>query len=240
MRHSIKARRWLLASCLVGGCIPQPGWAQGNPLSNGAIQGTVVSDSGAPLVGAAVTLLPFGSSSKFSGSVVSSGAGAFGMTAIPAGRYLLCARSSTPTYVDSCLWGIPRILVDVPRPSGSRPIVIPLKKASLLKARLNDSGVFLKPLPSEKFPPHVLLGVWGASQFIPAHEVKKDVTGIDYELPVPSDTPLRLRVYSRYVKLTMGGTSSPVDPKGYTTVVFFDSHKPPAPPLALAAVGRQP
>lgn len=184
------------------------------------IHGTVASTSGTPLPRTAVVLTPFGGSSKFVATVLASSTGTFTISSIPAGAYVLCARPATPGLVDSCLWGIPRIVVNLPLPSGNPPITINLKPTSLLQARLNDTGLFLAALPTEKFPPHVTFGVWGRSRFIVAHVVKRDATGIDYELPVPSDTPLRVNLYSRYVKLTVGA-SSPVAPQGYSPLLFL-------------------
>jgi hypothetical protein len=212
-------------------------WAQSAPFAT--IQGTVASTSGTPLARATVLLMPFAGSSKFITTVLASSTGTFTISSIPAGTYTVCARPATTGFVDSCLWGIPRVVVNLPLPSGNRPIVINLKPTSLLKARLNDSGVFLAAFPTEKFPPQVTFGVWGRNRFIPARAVKKDATGIDYELAVPSDTPLRANLYSRHVKLTVGA-NTPVNPRGYSTLLFFDSHKPAPPPLALAAVGRLP
>lgn len=231
--------RCLVIKSVLGISAITSSWAQGVSGSTGNIQGTVVSDSGAGLANATVALFPYSGPSRFSSTAVTSSMGAFAMKAIPAGRYNLCARPATPAYADSCLWGTPRLVLDVPAASGAPPIIIPLRRGSLLKVRLNDSAAFLAPLPSEKFPPHVLVGVWGPSRFVAAQAVRKDSSGIDFELPVPSDTPLRFRAYSRMVKLLIGA-NSPVAPQGYSTMLFFDSTKPAPPPLVLGAVGRLP
>jgi hypothetical protein len=212
-------------------------WSQATSLST--IQGTVTTSSGAALPRASVTLAPYGGSSTFVTAVVASPTGTFTISSIPAGTYVLCARTSTPGFLDSCLWGIPRIVVNAPFASGNRTIAIVLKQSSLLKARLNDAGFFLTALPPDKFPPAVTFGIWGATRFIPAHVVKRDATGIDYELSVPSDIPLHLNLYSRHVKLTVG-SNSPIAPQGYSTILFFDSKKPAPAPLVIAAVGRLP
>lgn len=243
MRHSIRALHWVLAWCFLAGLIPQAGRPQGIPVS--AVQGTVVTDTGAAIANATVALLPLTASSGPARTAITAGSGAFTVNSVPAGRYEVCARPATAAYADSCLWGIPRIFADVPAPFGARPIVIPLKKASLLKVRLNDSATFLRPLPTEKFPPHVIVGVWGGHRFLAAREVKKDSAGIDYELPVPADTALPLRIYSQKVRLQLGGNSaragsSPVPPQGYSTVLFFDSKKPAPAPVTVGAVGRLP
>ncbi len=214
-------------------------WGQGVPLVTGAVQGTVVDDSGAALANAKVLLRAVDPSSRFTANTVTSSIGAFNMKAIPAGRYVLCARPASSGHMDSCLWGMPRSIVDVPAGVATRSVVVGLKKTLLFKVRLNDSASFLKPLPTEKFPPHVVVGVWAASRFLPAHEVGKDAAGVDYELAVPFDTPLRFKVYSRYVKLLLTGNTA-VAPQGYSTVLFFDSKKAVPPPLVLAAVGRLP
>jgi Carboxypeptidase regulatory-like domain len=237
MKHSIRARHWVLAWCFLGGLIPPAGRPQGIPVAT--VQGTVVTDTSAAIANATVALFPVGDTSRFSGSTVTSAAGAFTFRSVPAGTYVVCARPASTAYTDSCLWGIPRVIAEVPGAPGAPSIVIPLKKTSVLKVRLNDSAAFLRPLPTEKFPPHVAVGVWGGRGFLHAHEVKKDSTGIDYELPVPADTPLPLRVYSRSVKLQLGG-NSPIAPQGYSSMLFFDSKKPAPSPLVFATVGRLP
>jgi hypothetical protein len=242
MNCSIRARHWLLASCVLGGWLLPAGWGQGTPGSTGSVQGTVVTDTGAGIASATVALLPLTTSSGPVRTTISLRTGAFTVNSVPAGRYEVCARPATAAYADSCFWGTHRIIANVPAPAGAQPIVILLKKASLLKVRLNDSATFLQRLPTENVPPHVVVGVWGR-RFLAAREVKKDSTGIDYELAVPADTALSFRLYSQKVRLLWGGTgagSSPVPPQGYSTVLFFDSKKPAPASLTVAAVGRLP
>jgi len=171
--------------------------------------------TGAGIANATVALLPLTTSSGPVRTTISSRTGAFTVNSVPAGRYEVCARPATAAYADSFLWGTHRIIANVPAPAGAQPIVILLKKASLLKVRPNDSATFLQPLPTEKFPPHLVVGVWGR-RFLAAREMKKDSTGIDYELAVPADTALSFRPYGQKVRLQLGGTgagSSPVPPK---------------------------
>jgi len=224
--------RLILVSLAITGC-----WAQGVPLSTGTVQGTLVSESGAAIANSSVFLYPLDPLSKFTTKTAATAAGAFSIAAVPAGRYVLCARPSTPDFVDSCTWGITRLIVDVPAPTGTAPISIHLKAASILKVRINDAGGFLERRPTDKAGPHVLVGVLSLGKFVPALVSGQDKTGIDYRLQVPSDTPLPLRVYSSNVKLQDPAKAS-VASGGYSAVIVSSSAKPAIAPLTFTAVGR--
>ena len=199
----------------------------------------MVSDSGAAIANSSVFLYPLDPLSRFTTKTVTTAAGAFSIAAVPAGRYVLCARPSTPNFVDSCTWGITRLIVDVPAPTGTASISIHLKAASILKVRIKDAGGFLERRPTDKAGPHVLVGVLSLGKFVPALVSGQDKTGIDYSLQVPSDTPLPLRVYSSNVKLQDPANAS-VASGGYSAVIVSSSSKPAIAPLTFTAVGRIP
>lgn len=231
--------RWLILKFILGiypitNCV-----AQGFPVSTGNVQGAVVSDSGTPIANATVFVYPLDPLSRFTTNTITTAAGAFSIVAVPVGRYVLCARPATSNLVDSCTWGITRLIVDVPVPVGAAPVSIHLKAASVLKVRINDTGGYLEKRPTDKADPHVLVGVLSMGKFVPAVISGRDKTGIDYSLRVPSDTPLPLRVYSMTVKL-QDSAKAPVGSQGYSSVVVQASANPAPPPLVFSAVGRLP
>jgi hypothetical protein len=226
--------RLILVSLAITGC-----WAQGVPVATGTVQGSVVSGTGVAVANATVFVYPLDPLSRFTTNGITTAAGAFSIAAVPVGRYVLCARPATSNLVDSCTWGITRLIVDVPVPAGAGPISIDLKAASVLKVRINDTGGYLEKGPTDKAGPHVLVGVLSMGKFVPAVVSGHDKTGIDYSLRVPSDTPLPLRVYSMNVKL-QDSAKVPVGSLGYSSVVVYSSANPAPPPLVFSAVGRLP
>lgn len=231
--------RWLVVKFILGVYPIVDCLAQGVPVSSRIVQGTVVSDSGAAIANATVFVYPLNPLSRFTTNTVTTAAGGFSIAAVPAGRYGLCARPATSNFVDSCTWGITRLIVDVPVPPGARPISIHLKAASVLKIRINDTGGYLERRPTDKAGPHVLVGVLSLGKFVPAVVSGQDKTGIDYSLRVPSDTPLPLRVYSMNVKL-QDSANAVVASQGYSSVIVQSSANPAPPPLVFSAVGRLP
>jgi hypothetical protein len=194
----------------------------------------------APVANATITLRSQAPASPFFSKVVSAKDGAFTLSAVPAGRFVLCAKAATADFADSCIWGQTQTVLEVAKGAPTGQVIVRLMKSSVLQVRLNDSNGYLIKQPGDKALPHVLVGVWDSSgRFIPASEVKKDDSGVSYQLQVPADTPLNLKVYSRAVKLA-DQNNSPVAAQGYSAIVVHDSTKPPPPALVFSATGRNP
>ena len=234
----VAAVRFLFVRSILGDLAIADCFAQGVPVAIKTVQGSVVSGTGA-VANATVFVYPLDPLSRFTANTVTTAAGSFSIAAVPAGRYVLCARPATSNLADSCTWGITRLIVDVPVPAGAAPVSIHLKAASVLKVRINDTGGYLERRPTDKAGPHVLVGVLSMGKFVPAVISGQDKTGIDYSLLVPSDTPLPLRVYSMNVKL-QDSAKAPVGSQGYSSVVVHSSANPAPPPLVFSAVGRLP
>ena len=235
----VAAARFLFVRSILGALAIADCLAQGVPVATGTVQGSVVSGTGVAVANATVFVYPLDPLSRFTANTVTTAAGSFSIAAVPAGRYVLCARPATSNLADSCTWGITRLIVEVPVPAGAAPMSIQLKPASVLKVRINDAGGFLERRPTDKAGPHVLVGVLSLGKFVPALVSGQDKTGIDYSLQVPSDTPLPLRVYSSNVKLHDPANSS-VASGGYSAVIVSSSAKRAIAPLTFTAVGRIP
>jgi len=237
MLNLVKSR-WFSVQVVLGASAAAACWAQGVPVSTGSVQGSVVADSGVVMPNATVSLYPMGASSRFTAKVVTSASGAFTLSAVPAGRYIICARPATTAFVDSCTWGVTRLMLDVAPPARTPPIAIHLKPASVVKVRINDSGGYLQRRSTDKTGPHVLVGVWSLGRLVPADISGQDKTGIDYSLRVPLGIPLPLRVYSSNVKLE-DPANAPVGTQGYSSVVLSSANLPST-TLVFTAVGRLP
>jgi hypothetical protein len=235
----VAAVRFLFVRSILGALAIADCLAQGVPVATGTVQGSVVSGTGVAVANATVFVYPLDPLSRFTTTTVTTAAGSFSIAAVPAGRYVLCARPATSNLADSCTWGITRLFVEVPVPAGAAPISIHLKAASVLRVRINDTGGYLERRPTDKAGPHVLVGVLSLGKFVPALVSGQDKTGIEYSLQVPSDTPLPLRVYSSNVKLQDPAKAS-VASGGYSAVIVSSSAKPAIAPLTFTAVGRIP
>ena len=235
----VAAVRFLFVRSILGALAIADCLAQGVPVATGTVKGSVVSGTGVAVVSATVFVYPLDPLSRFTANTVTTAAGSFSIAAVPAGRYVLCARPATSNLVDSCTWGITRLIVEIPVPAGAAPISIHLKAASVLKVRINDTGGYLERRPTDKAGPHVLVGVLSLGKFVPAVVSGQDKTGIDYSLRVPSDTPLSLRVYSMNVKL-QDSAKAVVASQGYSSVIIQSSANPAPPPLVFSAIGRLP
>lgn len=238
LRHVRYSLDLLLAVCMTT-C---PLWCQVvQPISPGNIPGKLLSATDrSPVAGATITLRSLAPANPFLTRVISAKDGAFALSAVPEGRFALCATAATSAFADSCVWGQTQTILEVAKGAPSGQIVVRLMKSSLVQVRLNDANGYLAKQPVDKAPPHVLVGVWDRSgRFNPAREVKKDGNGITYELQVPADTPLDLKVYSRAVKLA-DQNNVPVPQQGYSMTVVHDSTKPPPAALVFSALGRNP
>lgn len=147
-------------------------------------------------------------------STVSSDAnGAFSVSNLPVGEYLLCAEVPSGPYLDPCKWSVAQ-RTTVSAGGVATPTIV-LKKGVLLKVRVNDPAGLL-PAVKEDFlrPLNLIVGVvFGEGAFLRATNTGVDGTGRDYEMSVPAGTPVKLWVFSRHVTM-VDSRGLPVDNLG--------------------------
>jgi hypothetical protein len=192
----------------------------------GAIQGSVVAENGALLPGAVVLysrvtrLVKVGSSYQpapgetvVRRTVSCDANGAFSVSNLPVGEYLLCAEVPSGPYLDPCKWSLAQSTT-VSAGSVARPTIV-LKKGVLLKIRVIDPAGLLPPVKEDLLHPlNLIVGVvFGEGAFLRATNTGVDGTGRDYQISVPAGTPLKLWVFSRHVTLADSG-GLPVDNSG--------------------------
>lgn len=181
---------------------------------SGAIHGSVVTEEGVPLPGAVILysrvtrLLKVGNyyrpapgETVMRRTVASAADGAFNVSNLPVGEYLLCAEVPSEPYLDPCKWASAQ-KVTVTARSVVRPTVM-LKKGVLLKVRINDPAGLLPRAKEDLLSPlNLIIGVvFREGAFLRAVNTAADGTGREYEISVPTDTPLKLWVFSRHVAL---------------------------------------
>jgi hypothetical protein len=195
-----------------------------NPVAaaSGQVQGKILLESdSSPLSGATITLVPINISvaplsatpiSGSNGGSTGSGAatatttsgkdGTFSVSGLAPGQFAICVKDPLGTVTDPCAWRDSRTTVTVVANSPSTGVVVRVKKASVVRIRLNDAIQALAKKATDSAPPHVLVGAFDLrGMFHPALEVHKDSTGTDYQLAIPVDSPIRMTVYSTQIKL---------------------------------------
>jgi hypothetical protein len=147
-------------------------------------------------------------------------------------------KSTSGALIDPCQWGELRTTVTVADGVTSSGIMVRLKTASALNVRIADTVQAFALKGGESYPPHVMVGPFDMQGvFHPAIEAQKDATGINYQLAIPVDSPVRLTVYSAKVKL-VDAQNVPVPPQGHTEIVVHPSGQSALKSFTFNAVGR--
>ncbi|MBI1898203.1 MAG: carboxypeptidase regulatory-like domain-containing protein [Acidobacteria bacterium] len=192
----------------------------------GAMQGSVTAEDGAPMAGAVVSYSritrlvgpaararPAPGEAIVRSRISSDTNGAFAVSNLPAGEYVLCAEVPGARFLDPCKWSSSPKLTVV---AGAvhRPAVV-LKKGVFLKIRVNDPGGLLPPVKNDPSrAPNLIIGVvFGNGAFLAAEITRADQSGRDHQMSIPAGVPLKLWVFSRHVTLT-DSKGLPVDNSG--------------------------
>jgi len=136
-------------------------------------------------------------------NVATAGAnGAFSVSNLPSGQYMLCASVPGAPYLDPCIWHRP-VAVTVSAAATSMPSLT-LEKGVFLNVRVNDPQRLLpQTLDGPLTPRKLIVGVWYANgAYQGARNTAIDSAGRSYELAIPTATPLKLWLFSRDVVLT--------------------------------------
>lgn len=204
----MKSLQFLASTVLLPACA----FAQTPP---GAMVGSVRGEDGAPVAGAVVryarTTRLVGPASRarlapgeavVQSRISSDANGAFSVSDLPAGEYLLCAEVSAAPFLDPCKWSTsPKITIAAG--SVDRPALV-LKRGVFLKVRVNDPKGLLPLMKSDPSrAPNLIIGVvFGSGAFLAAANTRADQSGRDYQMSIPTGVPLKLWVFSRHVTLT--------------------------------------
>jgi hypothetical protein len=186
--------------------------------SAGSISGTVTGDDGKP-VAAVITASRTGPPLA-RGRAEATSKGAFTITNLPAGTYMICAQVSGGGYLDPCAWSPdpPKIQIGAGQVVTGYRLVV--KKGAVLQVRLNDTSKVLDLTAAPRTTaPHVLLGVFTTRRvFEPLHVTSKTANGRDYEGAIPVETPVSLYITGRKVRIT-NESGAEIGPAGSTVTV---------------------
>lgn len=194
----------------------------------GTLSGKVAADvDGAPLAGAKVTVYRSNPAPGVTQTVTTGADGSFSVSGLAPGRYGICVKPASGAYIDPCGWADLLKTVQVSDGATAAAGSIRLRAATVLRVRVNDAAQALAKKAGDKAPPHVLVGVFDfRGMFHAAAEIRRDGAGVSFELPMPPDLPVTLRVYSGQVKLETEQHAS-VSAKGYSEVVIHSQKSPP-------------
>jgi hypothetical protein len=193
----------------------------------GSISGTLAGDNGAPL--AAVITVNGVPPLRSSGSAKSSSNGAFTISSLPPGTYHICAEVGNGGYLDPCAWEPIPIAVQIATGQSITGYHLVAKRGVPLQVRINDAAGILTsvvPVLGGKAPPSLLIGVFSARNiFQPLVTTSADVSGMNKQITVPQNTPVRLHVSGQGMQIANGlgavlsatGTISTVTANGTIT-----------------------
>jgi hypothetical protein len=170
------------------------------------IQGTILDAStGKPVSGAVVM------ASKTTPPVVrpaatSSYDGTFQLPALAAGAYDVCVQMPRMIdgYLNTCQWGGAPTTITVAAGQKLTGNTLKIKPGSVLKIHMDDAGKLLNQKNRDGNYPDLVMGVWNAGMFYPAHISNLSTKGapaLDYQVTVPVDTNLNFSIQSRRLAL---------------------------------------
>ena len=194
-------------SLILLGLTPGSLWSQ----NTASIQGIVIDKATAAPIQGAFVYANRSSSPPSSQYARSAADGAFLIQNLAAGTWRLCARFVSGAYLDSCEWGQTAssvVLTAGQKSAGNtlRPIA-----GSVLKVRIQDAAQTLFRPNALGVAPHLLMGIFARpGAWYPVRQVSRDLNGVNYELPVPFDTPLALTVMAAHMNLAgANGVAAP-------------------------------
>jgi hypothetical protein len=178
-----------------------------------SVAGTVVDAKTQKPIPAAIVMAIRADVPPLSKTTRTGGDGAFKIDNLPAGRYSLCVQTAGDTWLDPCQWnGTPSGIV-LTAGQAATGVSLKLAAASVLNVQVKDSGKLLKQKRKDGRDPDLAIGVWGPrGLYYPARAAAAPSTGTPqsagtaeitytYRLAIPRDTPLKLHVSSKDLRL---------------------------------------
>jgi hypothetical protein len=200
-----------------------------NPVNSGTVTTTPISTVSAP--GTAPI------SSPTAATAISANDGSFNASGLSTGQFAVCVKDPSGSVIDPCLWTDSLTTVKVTAGSLSSGLLVRVKKASTVSVQVNDTAQALVQQPTDAHPPHILVGAFDArGGFHPARQ-QKTSAGINYQLAIPVDSPIRVSIYSAQVQLETGASVA-VPAKGYSTTFVQPSSQSQTTSFTFNAVGR--
>lgn len=221
-------------------------------VSTASIAGRVIDAKTQKPIPAAFVSAIRANAPPFSRTTKTGGDGAFRIEELPAGNYSLCVQVPGDAWLDPCQWdGNPVRLAMAPGKTAPG-ILIKLITGSILTVQVKDNQNKIREKTKRGTQPDLAIGVWGPRGFYyPAQPQgtpgtveslqgadKEDIVYI-WKLAIPRDTPLKLHVSSR--ELRLGDKSGTALAGNGSQQVFQHSTANPNPPgFAFTVLGLTP
>ncbi len=213
----------------------------------GSLAGSVTDDANRPIVGALITAniddtLPAPSVKNFlptnpsispvnSGRATSGPQGMFQIGGLSAGSYSVCVQVWGGGFVNDCEWATASFTIDLKTGQAVTGLQFKLKRAAILRVRLDDPGKFLEKVALPSGSPsslatassHVFMAVQTTrGLWHPLSQVSKDATGTIHAVTVPFDTAVSFTIASSHVSLA-DEKGTPLAPAGSNVPVTLPS-----------------
>ena len=127
--------------------------------------------------------------------------GAFTISQVPIGDYVLCAQHPLVEALNPCAWG-PNVRVQIAAGKMTAPSQsIRLAQAAVLQVHMDDPAGHLATHEGKTKGASMMVGITTPSGFQPLQKTVSNATSREYRLLVPYDKPLNLAVFSSFFKV---------------------------------------
>jgi hypothetical protein len=177
----------------------------------GSVSGTVVDDSGKPVVGARIFIsqaLPASAPRPAAPPVITGPhvittmtdyRGMFMTGHLLAGDYIACAQAPAQAVLDPCHWAASAPEFTVTAGSTTAGVKITMAKGAIVPIHLNDPQQLLASVSAAAEPDVMFHIVTAKGHHYPAIIVAQSATSRDHAVTVPFGTPLTLQVFSQHL-----------------------------------------
>jgi hypothetical protein len=179
-----------------------------------SVAGTVVDAKTQKPIPAAIVMAIRADVPPLSKTTRTGGDGAFRIDNMPAGRYSLCVQTAGDIWLDPCQWNSTPAGILLTAGQTATGVSLKLAAASVLNVQVKDSGKLLKQKRKDGRDPDLAIGVWGPrGLYYPARAAAapnsvgnppsagtQDIA-YTYRLAIPRDTPLKLHVSSKDLRI---------------------------------------
>ena len=126
--------------------------------------------------------------------------GAFTISQVPPGDYVLCAQHPQVEALNPCAWG-PNVRVQITAGNMTASSQIRLAQAAVPQVHVDDPSGHLATHEGKTPGASMMVGVTTPSGFQPLQRIVSNATSREYRLLVPYDKPLNLAVFSSFFKV---------------------------------------
>ncbi len=204
--------------------------------TTGTVQGSVIDDSGLPVVGAHVLInraLPAGSpqftappvvTGPLAANVTADANGKFSVQAMPPGEYVACAEAIAPGLLNPCLWAASAPAFTVTAGNVTANVDITMTRGAVVPIHVNDPQSLLQPVAGSSsardFQVHA---VTGKGLHYRASVRDSSVNSRDLAVTIPFGAAVTLQVLTTHLKVN-DRNGNPVSKSGSSlTVASGDS-----------------